>query len=384
MAYLARLSNGQYYARVRISVSGKITDKFLPLKTKSGKRANLIFPRILEREKLFKAGVISLAEIVKTDFPVIANLVTDYLENCEREGLNDRTIQLYQYGLNLFAKCINGRDIACLTDADGDQFTDYLRGLYSNRQSANIHLRTVNHFLNFLVKRRKIAALPFRLKQFRVEQKSPRYFSNEEMNRIFKAARDNQELAYRIFVHYNTGLRLNELDRSELKGRRIAVLNPCKRGAIHYIPVNDRVAKAFLWLKENCRYHPRSISRAFKELLEALKLYRTADGKCRHFHHLRDTFGTAAYYLTRDIFQVAKWMGHISKKSGVPNVETTAIYANFDDEQLIEDFGNRPETLSDLREALLRNYATNHLARIERLETMNILQNQPVIIGNEN
>ncbi|MFH1212882.1 MAG: site-specific integrase [Candidatus Neomarinimicrobiota bacterium] len=361
MAYLIRLK-GNYYARVRTSERGKIKDRFVPLHTASGRRANILFPKIQEREILWKQKTITFDQIGKIDFPEIEVLIDDYFGDCERRGLDSRTLDLYKYGLKLFREFFDGRDLETLTDKDGTRFIDFLRSEYKSNHSANIHIRTVNHFLNFLFANKKIAAIPFRLNQFDVGAKSPHYFSNAEMNEIFKAVKDNKELATRIFVHYNTGLRLRELGRSELHGKRIEVYAPCKNGAVHYIPVSENVATAYRWLKENSQYNPATISRFFKETLEALKLYKLPSGETRHFHNLRDTFGTLAYWLTRDIFAVAKWMGHINKKSGVPNVNTTAIYANaFDIEQLTEDFSEYPGVLTEIRSALLRNYRANYL-----------------------
>jgi integrase len=380
MAYLIRLK-GNYYARIRTSESGKIKDRFVPLKTASGRRANILFPIISEREILYKQGTINFDQIGKIDFPKIEFLADDYIGDCERRGLDSRTLDLYKYGLKLFRDFFGGSDIETLTDKDGTRFIDYLRKMYDNSHSANIHIRTVNHFLNYLVKIKKIPAIPFKLNQFDAGTKSPHYFSNAEMNQIFQAVKDNKELAARIFVHYYTGLRLRELQRSELHGKRIEVYAPCKNGAVHYVPVSENVAAAYRWLKENSHYNPDTISRFFKEILISLNLYKLTSGETRHFHNLRDTFGTLAYWLTRDIFAVAKWMGHINKKSGVPNVNTTAIYANaFDIEQLTEDFSEYPGVLTEIRSALLRNYKANYLdtAKVKS----DLFENQKAYIEN--
>jgi|GEM_PF-803782 len=376
MAYLIRLK-GNYYARIRTSENGKIKDRFVPLHTASGRRANILFPKIQERERLWKTNTITFEQIGKIDFPKIEILIDDFISDCQRRELNKRTIDLYAFGLKLFLECYNGRDLETLTESDRVKFFDYLRVRYDNNHSANIHVRTVNHFFNYLVRNKKIAAIPFRLDQSDVRQKSPHYFSNAEMNRIFSAVKDNQELAVRVFIHYNTGLRRGELERSELHGKRIEVFAPCKNGAIHYIPISDNVAAAYRWLKENGRYNPKTISRMFKETLGRLNLYRLPSGETRHFHNLRDTFGTLAYWLTRDIFAVAKWMGHINKKTGVPNVDTTAIYANaFDIEQLTEDFSEFPGVLSEIRSALLRNYKANHLDQAQTKSDLFNLANE--------
>ncbi|MGC9365282.1 MAG: hypothetical protein ACP5FZ_12040 [Fidelibacterota bacterium] len=147
------------------------------------------------------------------------------------------------------------------------------------------------------------------------------------------------------------------MDNAELKGNLIEIYQPCKNGKPRTIPVNYVSKKYFIWLKENGKHSHCFISRVFTEILKELNLYELPDGSTRHFHNLLDTFATIAYYLTRDIFQVAKWMGH--SNNGRPAVDTTAIYAHFDSELLHQDFGIKRLVIKDIQEALLRNYCLN-------------------------
>jgi len=180
-------------------------------------------------------------------------------------------------------------------------------------------------------------------------------------------------LYYRAYFHLNTGLRLREIHRAELTGNLIRIFDPCKRGKVRTIPVNDITREYFQWLKENSKHSDSFISRSFTEVLQGLGLYEMTDGSTRHFHHLRDTFAVISYYQTRDIFQVAKWLGHTN--NGLPAVNTTAIYANFDEELLYQDFGSKKLVIKDIQNALLRNYSLNAVtvakAKASRVEKSN-------------
>ncbi len=189
---------------------------------------------------------------------------------------------------------------------------------------------------------------------------------------------------YRAFLHLNTGIRLREIDKAELRGNLIEIYDPCKNGKPRTIPVNDVTKHYFNWLKKNGKYNHSVISRMFTEVIKEVGLYKMADGSTRHFHHLRDTFAVVSYYLTRDIFQVAKWMGH--SNNGKPAVDTTAIYANFDSELLYQDFGSKKLVIQDIQESLLRNYSLNTIteakAKASRVKnsTLNLLIIRPSVI----
>jgi integrase len=354
MSTLLKL-RGKYYCRIRWTESGKTKNKLIGLKTKQAAKANRLKSKIDEREKLFRQGIINVDDIQKIEYPAIESLVDCYIDDLKIREVNQRTIELYELALNDFKEVFKDQDIDTI---ELENFRTFLRKKHANPHTANIKIRTINSFVNYLFKSGKLKTKPERISQFKTPEKSPHYFSNSELVRILIACKKrNLELYYRVYLHLNTGLRLRELDRAELKGNLISIYNPCKRGNNRTIPVNDITRKYFVWCKQNGRYNHSVISRMFTEVISELGLYKLSDGSTRHFHNLRDTFATVAYYLTRDIFQVAKWLGHTNK--GLPAVQTTAIYANFDGELLYQDFGEKQTVIKDLREALLRNYTLN-------------------------
>ncbi|MFC1528151.1 tyrosine-type recombinase/integrase [Candidatus Neomarinimicrobiota bacterium] len=82
-----------------------------------------------------------------------------------------------------------------------------------------------------------------------------------------------------------------------------------------------------------------------------IKRYSTVFKQCcilvgiknKHLHHIRHTFAVRRYIELRDIYQVAKELGHSS-------VTTTEIYAKFNLSRLEHDF---PSLLSSAKKAIL-------------------------------
>jgi len=356
MATLLKLK-GKYYSRIRFTIDEKQKNKLIGLGTAQAAKANRLHKKINDREILFRQGIIELDEIKNINYTNIDILTDHYFDNLHSREINKKTIDIYRLALNDFKEVYQDCDIDTINLV---YFRDFVRSNHSNPHTANIRIRTINAFMNYLYKSNRLKSQPEKLAQFKTPDKSPKYFSNRELVLILNACKRNRkELYYRAYFHLNTGLRLREIHRAELTGNLIRIFDPCKRGKVRTIPVNDITRKYFQWLKENSKHSDSFISRSFTEVLQGLGLYEMTDGSTRHFHHLRDTFATVAYYLTRDIFQVAKWLGHTS--NGLPAVQTTAIYANFDGELLQQDFGENSEILANIREALLRNYTVNNI-----------------------
>ena len=164
-----------------------------------------------------------------------------------------------------------------------------------------------------------------------INKKNPRYFTDREMEKVLEASKSEPELYTRTYVHWKTGLRLRELDKSYLENGFIRTYDPCKNETERVIPV-DKETAYFYNLAKAGKYTAGTISKMFMRLLIKLGLYETKAGDKRHFHNLRDSFAVRTYYLTRDNYRVKALLGHSS-------VKTTEIYANFDLSLLEADFG---------------------------------------------
>jgi len=180
----------------------------------------------------------------------------------------------------------------------------------------------------------KIERLPFRIGQVKVEKRLPRYFSNAELEAIYKKIEEmgNDELLARVKLHVNTGMRLREFETSYMENGFIHVYQT-KGKKERTIPADQETAFYYDYCKKYGKLSAGRISHLFRMVLKELGLDKTPDGSKRCFHCLRHTFAVKTYYQTKDIYLVSKLLGHHS-------VTVSEIYTEFDLKQLARDFGN--------------------------------------------
>ena len=331
MASLRQLK-GKLYARISyFAPNGQRKEKLIPLTTKQRAKAEKLLPQINEKERLFKSGTIGIDEIEISEPPELQPLIDDFIQYLQRNNRNPKTINLYNLALDSFAEYMTRKNINYLNRQEYPDFLDKMKSLYPNVQTLNIRLRSIRAFINWLAETERIKANPWKIKQLPVQRKRPVYFTDAEMGWILEAAKPNPELYARVYIHWRTGLRLNEFTNSYLDKHFIRTFDPCKHGIERDIPADRETAILYRWLKKNGQYIPGTISKMFLEILRELKLDKTPSGEGRHFHTLRHTFAVRTYYLTRDIYRVKTLLGHSS-------VKTTEIYANFDLSLLERDF----------------------------------------------
>ena len=116
-------------------------------------------------------------------------------------------------------------------------------------------------------------------------------------------------------------MRLRELNHSYIIDGFIEIIDPFKNGEERTIPVDPETEK-FYNIAKNSNYHPNTISRKFRWILNDLNLRYTESNDKRSFHCLRNTYAVKKYYETRDIFNVMKLLGHSS-------VKVTEKYADY-------------------------------------------------------
>jgi len=330
VATLLRLRN-IYHARIRWTVNGKQKNKLISLRTKQKAKANRLFSQIQEREGLFRQGVIGIDRVCFEDIPAIDHLIDEFMTFLEVNQKSSKTIELYKFALNAFKEIFNGRDISTISRNDYNFFMQKMQAKYPNRVTLNIRLRSILAFLRWAVEFGKIERLLFPIKQVRVDSKLPRYFSNMEIERIFRAIRDNDILLARVKLHLATGMRLRELKTSNLEGGFIHVYKS-KSGKERQIPITSETAFYFDFSK-NQSVSDAHVSRMFTDVLKDLGLYELPGGGKRSFHCLRHTFACRKYFETKDIYYVCKLLGHHS-------VTVTEIYARFSIDKLNQDFGS--------------------------------------------
>jgi len=327
------LSKNKYYALVRFYENSKRIGKLVPLHTAQKAKANRLLIKINEREKLFRNGYIPLSEVTLKFVPPIENLIDEFLDYLSLKGDSAKTLDVYKLSLKDFRNFVGDRDITLLNKSDFVPFMEMLKSLYSHPVTLNIRLKCIRAFFSWLLENEKIDKIPFKISIIRVDKKKPKYFTNDEIESILRRidSTGNKELAARVRLHLNTGMRLRELKNSYLENGFIHVFKSKGRKE-RTIPVDSETAFYFGYCKSNGKLRSNSISRLFHHVLKELGYDKTPSGDRRCFHCLRHTFAIRKYIETGNIYHVCKLLGHFS-------VTMTEIYAEFDIEQIARDFG---------------------------------------------
>jgi len=246
-------------------------------------------------------------------------------------GISNKTIDIYELAFKSLKKIFKNKTYKEIDINDKEMFYSQLKKSYENINTFNMRIRAIRTLFIWLLEEEKIEKLPFKFKQLPQKIKNPAYFSDREVVRILcKAKSENEFLFARIFVHWQTGMRLSEFHRSYLKGDFIVISDAIKNGIPRSIPVNKKVKRLYSVAK-SLKNQDKTVSRKFHGITDDLELSKAESGQKRSFHSLRDTFACRMYYKTRDIYRVKLLLGHSS-------VTTTEIYANFDLKLLKHDF----------------------------------------------
>ena len=336
MAGLRKLK-GKYYSRIWYwTEDGKRHEKLINLGTKDKKRAEKLNKEIEPQEKAFKRGIITLDEISVRKPTDLDKIIDDFYEYLDIMDRAETTKSLYRLALDTFSEIYRGVDIELLGKQDYTDFLKKMKERYPNRNTLNIRLRSIRAFLNWAVENDKIDRVPFKIKKLPTKKKKPRYFSDQEMERILiEASKKEKELYARIYFHWKTGLRRGEIHNCYLENGFIKTYNPIKHGGERSVPVDKKTAKYYQIAKKGS-HTDDTISGKFKDILVKQDLYKTRHGDKRNFHCLRNTFAVRKYYETRDIYRVKVLLGHAS-------VKTTEKYAEFDIAELEQDFNPEEE-----------------------------------------
>lgn len=325
-----RKKRGKYFARIYYKDEGNRREKWIDLHTSNKERAKKIKKSVDNQEKAFKEGVINLNDIVAKEPTNLEKLIDQFLAEQKSGDISPKTISIYKYAFDIFTDVFKDRDIELLNYKDKSKLVNYFKECYDNKNTCNIYLRSIRAFLNWCVKTRRIDRLPFYIEQLNTQKRKPKYFTDAEMKKILEEAESNRELHARIQLHWRTGMRLSELERSELEVGYIYIYDPIKHGNERSIPINKTTEKYYIIADEGS-YLSNTISREFRKILRKLGLYKTRSRGRRYFHCLRATYAVRKYYETRDIYEVKQLLGHST-------IKTTEKYAQFNLKRLENDF----------------------------------------------
>ena len=334
-----KLRRGSWYARVRMVVDGKKTEKQIPLKTSSKVTARERITEVNKVETDIKQGMgfsfpwLSESGRTRVKRFTLKDAVDQWMS--KRVGnLAEKTIELNQDGLNYFLKFIGStHPFEIITTNQMEQFSDWLDGRGLSKTSINIHLRTIKAMFRYYIKVDKLAKIPH-IEQLRIPKTEPIYITDNEFQSIMELDWLD-DLYKRVFLMYReTGMRLNEPMISVLDGDWIDIPNTSKGKVGRNIQLDTPMQSIFNELKDwlSSGYGSKLVtpgdhmSKMFKKSLRSIG---ADEGK--HFHSLRHTFAVRRLIQGTSIYDLKLLMGHSS-------VTTTEVYSNMNLKRVSQDF----------------------------------------------
>lgn len=365
MASLKQRRN-KYYARVRKWDGIKQIEKQIPLKTINKTDAIERLLIVNKYEKDIKNGIDIEFPWMNEDGKIVVvrytleKAVGEYLEARIAEKLRKGTIDIYERALKTFID-ICGRNLP-IEKVSTHHIELYKRRFQSNsNEYSNINLRALKTFLNWLIDNEIIPIQP-KIKMVKISKKLPSYFTEKEWKNIIHidlSTVNNRsgQLKYPEIEHYKrawqfyyeTGCRLSEPFEGILEGNWLTIDVDSSKTNIQreiYIPDN-----LIIIIKEMRHRLENHLAKNYISKTDFIKRYSRIFKKCcllvgiknKHLHHIRHTFAVRRYLELRDIYQVAKELGHSS-------VTTTEIYAKFNLSKLEQDF---PSLMKNTKKSII-------------------------------
>lgn len=253
--------------------------------------------------------------------------------NFKSKELSPRTLKEYRNDLKLLQKQIGDVPVDKIKTA---HLMVFRSSLNCSPSLINRRLSALNSFFNFLVDMELLEKNPIKpsLRIKKVKQRVPEALTEEEIEKVLKAAR---ERPYRDYLMVKTilqcGLRISELlsltkeSILEYRGRRVLRVIG-KGGKERFIPLTEEFGRELLSYAESCkteRLFPLSYQGA-KYIFNRIK---ERSGVDLHPHKLRHTFATILVDRGVDIRVIQAFLGHAS-----PN--TSARYAKVRDDLMFK------------------------------------------------
>jgi len=182
---------------------------------------------------------------------------------------------------------------------------------------------------------------PFRkIKNFKIPESLPKFFSDEEFNKLLDIVEDN-DLKDLILFSINTGLRQMELitlewDQIDISSRTLILDNqvnitkskkvrnvPLNKSALEILVNRNKVSKVGrIFTYKGSVINQDFISKKFKKFVVKAKINIDFN-----FHSLRHTFASWLVQRGVSIYEVSKLLGHA-------DIKTTQIYAHLRSDDL--------------------------------------------------
>lgn len=337
MAGIRKLK-GWYYARIKIPRPGQEPkDKLIALGTKNSREAQIRLTEVARKEQSIKDGADfsfpwqnrkGISEVIRY---TLKEAVKDYLKARRGDGLRQGTLNIYENALKHFISVTGGGfPVEQIKLTHIDQFKTKFIVPFAV-PTMNINLRSIKTFLLWLRDNEKLSFVP-KIKMLNAGKPLPIYVTNTEFEDILNQV----DLHYQRVFHFyrETGCRLSEPFIGILNGNFLTIEAETAKGhQTRDIYLRPELKQILIEMKTRLNHKVNSgisternaINRYSRVFQEACKI------EGRKFHSLRHTFAVRCYLKTRDIYEVAKRLGHSS-------VITTEICAKFDLKRLSQDF----------------------------------------------
>ena len=287
----------KWYVRIR----GNGLDKLIPTFTSIRRDAEIILRKYQLNEMEVK---LHLAESLLESRVTVESCIQFFNTHYQVEkSIQDSTRKLFWYALQDFQECYNSNTIIHnLKKSDYALLVSYLKRKY-NDTTANIRLRGIRTFLNYLLEKDMIKILPFPVKQIKTDKAPPKMITPEEMDLIYAEIKDTVLLSsYKVLEV--TGMRVGELKNSRRDGEFI-IVEKSKARKKRYIPIPVEYIQDYDTATESI-YSDSWLSHSFT------KASKQAGVKGKTAHSLRHTFAYRMLLETDNIQLVRDMLGHSS------------------------------------------------------------------------
>jgi len=343
-----RIQGNQYVARVHFAKGSRPAEVKIPLRTLDEKTARIRRIEVERYQDDIKKGIpISFpwingngrVEVVKYTLDTAIN---EYRSARKADGLSVSSLDIARLALKAFEKTVGAKfPVELIESIHVDKFKQSCVTKKYSPTTINIRLRNIKTFLRWLKARNRLLEMP-EIKLVRVPSGAPKYLSNSQFDKV--CTKSESFLSDVFHFYRETGCRLSEPFTGEINGDFLTVREDTaksRRSRDIYLTTNLMVTLIKMRANTHVKLEPKQkksktiiirdthgiqfYSREFK------KACALAEIEGRRFHDLRHTAAVRMYLKTRDIYAVARQLGHSS-------VLTTEKYARFENKRLEQDF----------------------------------------------
>ncbi len=258
-----------------------------------------------------------------THRPLIETWKERFLQDAEARSLASETLRKYRFLFRQLESFCKTQNVMFLDELDVHKLSEFRAGWNDGSLSSAKKLERLRSVFAFAVDRRWLTENPASaLKMPKAKQVPTLPFSEQEMERIIKAAEKDKRLEAFVYVMRYAGLRISDatlLKVSALKSKRL-FLHTAKTGEPVYCPLPHYVVTAleniphknpdyFFWSGYSKTQAATSLWR--KRLA---KLFEEAKVTNAHSHRFRDTFAVSLLEAGVSMENVAALLGHASQK----------------------------------------------------------------------